>query len=112
MTDSRQQRILTTSTHLQSAQQHQQLVQSRSQPILNKGVSPNMGTPPPPASQSLNIPTLAVTPVISTATPNIVIEQYPTILRVVSIEEVNATTEPATSSSLPILTRASSYLGK
>lgn len=122
-TESRQriQAVTTTSTHLQLPSGpliQQQFVQSRSQTILKgssgTSVSPATGTcsstPASPASQSLlNIPTLAVTPV-TTATPNIVIEQYPTILRVVSIEEMNATTE-ASSSSLPILTRASSYIG-
>lgn len=120
-TESRQ-RIL-AATHLQlppGPLAQQQLVQSRSQTMLKgssgTSVSPATGTcsstPASPASQSiLNIPTLAVTPV-STSTPNIVIEQYPTILRVVSLEEMNATTEASTSSSLPILTRASSYIGK
>jgi hypothetical protein len=57
----------------------------------------------------MNIPTLAVTPVSST--PNIVIEHYPTIIRLVSIEEMNTGTDPPPST-IPTLTRAASCIGK
>lgn len=92
-----------------------QLIRQRSQPIQSGQASTAMmpassiGSTIPTSPSPLNIPTLAVTPVSSA--PNIVIEQYPTILRVVSIEEMNATTEPSTSS-VPILARASSFTGK
>ena len=79
-------------------------------------------TPPPhpaPTQSQLSflapsIPTLAVTPVSSG--PNIVIEQYPTILRVVSIDDMNMTTTStefqASSSSVPALARTPSQSGK
>ena len=92
-----------------------QLIRQRSQPIQSGPTgttllpTSSIGSTIPSSQSPLNIPTLAVTPVSSA--PNIVIEQYPTILRVVSIEEMNAVTEPPTSS-VPILARASSFLGK
>ena len=70
---------------------------------------------PTTAAQSLsilspnNIPTLAVTPVSST-TPNIVIDQYPTILRVVSFEEMNVHSE--IQAATPTLTQRSTHSGK
>lgn len=114
-TESRQRTQTTTYLQLPTGPA-QQLVRQRSQPIQpgpsGTTVLPASGssssTPASP-SQSLNIPTLAVTPVSST--PNIVIEQYPTILRVVSIEDMNTATDPSISS-IPVLTRASSYIGK
>lgn len=112
------QRSQTTTTYLQipPRQTAPQLTRQRSQPIQPRPsgttLSPASGnasstTPPPP--QSMNIPTLAVTPVSSA--PNIVIEHYPTIIRLVSIEEMNTGTDPPPST-IPTLTRASSCTGK
>ncbi len=112
------QRSQTTTTYLQipPRQTAPQLTRQRSQPIQPRPsgttLSPASGnasstTPPPP--QSMNIPTLAVTPVSSA--PNIVIEHYPTIIRLVSIEEMNTGTDPLPST-IPTLTRASSCIGK
>ncbi|XP_046442408.1 protein abrupt-like isoform X1 [Daphnia pulex] len=111
------QRSQTTTTYLQipPRQTAPQLTRQRSQPIQPRPsgttLSPALGnasstTPPPP--QSMNIPTLAVTPVSSA--PNIVIEHYPTIIRLVSIEEMNTGTDPPLSA-IPTLTRASSCTG-
>ena len=52
------------------------------------------------------ISTLAATSVAST--PNIVIDQYPTILRVVSYEDMNT---EAQTSPIPVLTRTPSQSG-
>ena len=115
MTESRPRTQTTTYLQLPSGPTAPQLIRQRSQPIPGPSgtialpATVNASSTPTSPPQSINIPTLAVTPVSSA--PNIVIEQYPTILRLVSIEEMNAGTEPITSS-LPALTRASSYLGK
>lgn len=112
------QRSQTTTTYLQIPPRPTapQLTRQRSQPIQPRPsgttLSPASGnasstTPPPP--QSMNIPTLAVTPVSSA--PNIVIEHYPTIIRLVSIEEMNTGTDPPPST-IPTLTRASSCTGE
>jgi hypothetical protein len=116
LTESRQRCQTTTYLQLPPRQTAPQLIRQRSQPIQPRpsgtSLSPVSGiasstTPPPP--QSMNIPTLAVTPVSST--PNIVIEHYPTIIRLVSIEEMNTGTDPPPST-IPTLTRAASCIGK
>lgn len=92
-----------------------QLMNKRSQAILPSpsGTYLPISACTPTTSQSLsilssNIPTLAVTPVSST--PNIVIDQYPTILRVVSFDEMNVHTELQTTQT-PTLARMPSQSG-
>jgi len=109
-------------TYRQLAPSTQLMNKQRSQTILPS--PPGGGTLPPistcaqptTAAQSLSIlspssiPTLAVTPVSST-TPNIVIDQYPTILRVVSFEEMNVHAEVQTQAASPALPQRSTPSG-
>jgi len=108
-------RQLAPSTQLMNKQRSQTILPS---PPGGGGTLLPISTcaPPTTAAQSLsilspsNIPTLAVTPVSST-TPNIVIDQYPTILRVVSFEEMNVHTEIQTQSATPGLAQRSAQSG-
>lgn len=112
-----------TTTYLQLPSPTAHLSRQRSQPIqpVPAGtcvlpVSSSSTSPTPPTTlnfitpNNIPIPTLALTPVSSTS--NIVIEQYPTILRVVSIEEVNNLNTEAQASPCPPLSRSQSQLGK
>ena len=99
--------------------QTSQLPRQRSQPILpsqSTTYSTPTSSPSPGSGNSsnvqpisflpANIPTLAVTPVSSSS--NIVIEPFPTILRVVSFEDVSSGGFHELPPSTPVLTRASS----
>ena len=109
-------RQLAPSTQLMNKQRSQTILPS---PPGGGGTLLPISTcaPSTTAAQSLsilspsNIPTLAVTPVSST-TPNIVIDQYPTILRVVSFEEMNVHTEIQTQSATPGLAQRSAQSGR
>uniref|UniRef100_A0A0P5LPZ1 Zinc finger and BTB domain-containing protein n=1 Tax=Daphnia magna TaxID=35525 RepID=A0A0P5LPZ1_9CRUS len=113
LTDSRPRSQNTTYLQVPPRPSVPQVIGQRSQPIQPRPsgttLSPASGVATSPSSpQPMNIPTVAVTPV--SAAPNIVIEHYPTIIRLVSIEEMHTVTEPPTSTP-PTLTRASSCIG-